>query len=58
MSDCGAINSITDHHVWTGSHTEGFAAALKAGTDLACTDYSHIKWVCGLQVQLGLCQQY
>ena len=32
-----------DHHEWTPSQAEGAAAALKAGTDLACLDYSHLK---------------
>ena len=32
-----------DHHEWTPTQAEGAAAALKAGTDLACEDYTHLK---------------
>lgn len=43
-----------EHHEWTRSHAQGFAAALRAGTDLACTNYGHIRreavwvWVAGM----------
>ena len=32
-----------DHQEWTPTQAEGAAAALKAGTDLACEDYSHLR---------------
>lgn len=40
MSDCGALDNIADQHAWAPTGTAGAAAALHAGTDLACTDYS------------------
>jgi beta-glucosidase len=36
VSDCGAITDIFDGHKSAKSNPEGFAAALKAGTDLDC----------------------
>ena len=43
VSDCGALNAITDQHGATQSYAAGAAAALLAGTDLACTDYSPLQ---------------
>ncbi|KAL4424088.1 hypothetical protein ABPG75_001389 [Micractinium tetrahymenae] len=43
VSDCGAIEDIADNHGWAATQAEGAAAALKAGTDLACQDYSHLR---------------
>lgn len=42
VSDCGAIEDIADNHGWAATQAEGAAAALRAGTDLACQDYSHL----------------
>lgn len=42
VSDCGAIEDIADNHGWAATQAEGAAAALKAGTDLACQDYSRL----------------
>ncbi len=39
MSDCGAIEAISDQHAFSGSLAEGAAAALKAGTDLGCFQF-------------------
>jgi beta-glucosidase len=36
VSDCGAIDDITTGHKFTRTNVEGAAAAVKAGTDLAC----------------------
>jgi beta-glucosidase len=36
-SDCGAIDDITRGHHFTTTNVEGAAAAVKAGTDTACT---------------------
>jgi beta-glucosidase len=36
-SDCGAIDDITRGHHFTKTNAEGAAAALRAGTDTACT---------------------
>ncbi|HEY0310927.1 MAG TPA: glycoside hydrolase family 3 C-terminal domain-containing protein [Allosphingosinicella sp.] len=36
VSDCGAIDDITTGHHFTRTNVEGVAAAVKAGTDLAC----------------------
>lgn len=36
-SDCGAIDDITTGHHFTRTNVEGAAAAVKAGTDTACT---------------------
>jgi beta-glucosidase len=36
VSDCGAIDDITTGHHYTRSNVEAVAAAVKAGTDLAC----------------------
>ncbi|WP_445193944.1 glycoside hydrolase family 3 C-terminal domain-containing protein [Sphingomonas sp. Tas61C01] len=36
-SDCGAIDDLTRGHHFTKSNAEGAAAAVKAGTDTACT---------------------
>ena len=36
-SDCGAIDDITHGHRFTKSNVEGAAAAVRAGTDTACT---------------------
>ncbi|GAB4820706.1 hypothetical protein N2152v2_007752 [Parachlorella kessleri] len=40
VSDCGAVDSIWQHHQYANSSTTAAAAALKAGTDLNCGDYS------------------
>jgi beta-glucosidase len=37
VSDCGAIDDITTGHKYTKTNVEAVAAAIKAGTDLACT---------------------
>ena len=37
VSDCGAIDDITTGHKQTRTNVEAVAAAIKAGTDLACT---------------------
>ncbi|KAK9802811.1 hypothetical protein WJX73_010724 [Symbiochloris irregularis] len=39
-SDCGAIDTITWPHQYTRTSAEGNAAALRAGTDQACTSYA------------------
>ena len=36
VSDCGAIDDITTGHHFTRTNVEAVAAAVKAGTDLAC----------------------
>jgi beta-glucosidase len=36
VSDCGAIDDISAGHHFTPTNVEGVAAAIKAGTDLAC----------------------
>lgn len=36
VSDCGAIDDITTGHRFTKTNVEAVAAAVKAGTDLAC----------------------
>jgi beta-glucosidase len=36
VSDCGAIDDITTGHHFTKTNVEAVAAAVKAGTDLAC----------------------
>jgi beta-glucosidase len=36
VSDCGAIDDITSGHHFTKTNVEAVAAAVKAGTDLAC----------------------
>ena len=36
VSDCGAIDDISGGHHFTATNVEGVAAAVKAGTDLAC----------------------
>lgn len=36
-----------DNHGWAATQAEGAAAALRAGTDLACQDYSHLGWGSG-----------
>jgi beta-glucosidase len=36
VSDCGAIDDISSGHHFTRNNVEGVAAAVKAGTDLAC----------------------
>jgi len=36
VSDCGAIEDVSEHHHFKPSMEEGVAAALKAGTDLIC----------------------
>jgi len=36
VSDCGAITDIADGHKFAKTNAEGFAASLKAGTDLDC----------------------
>ncbi|KAK9839864.1 hypothetical protein WJX81_007210 [Elliptochloris bilobata] len=40
VSDCYAIKGITFPGRWTNTSAEGHAMALKAGTDMACTEYS------------------
>jgi beta-glucosidase len=37
VSDCGAIDDITTGHKYTRTNVEAVAAAITAGTDLACT---------------------
>ena len=41
VSDCGALTDISQGHHYAKSVPEGFAAALKAGTDLDCVSPSH-----------------
>ena len=41
VSDCGALTDISQGHHYTMSLPEGFAAALKAGTDLDCVSPGH-----------------
>ena len=36
VSDCGAIEDVSEHHHFKPTLEEGVAAALKAGTDLIC----------------------
>jgi beta-glucosidase len=36
VSDCGALTDISEGHHYAKTGSEGFAAALKAGTDLDC----------------------
>lgn len=42
VSDCGALDNIwqPEHHAAANSSVEAAALALRAGTDLACIDYS------------------
>lgn len=40
VSDCYAIDYITTRHRYANSSAAGAAAALLAGTDMACEDYS------------------
>lgn len=37
--------AAADTHMWAPTRAEGAAAALKAGTDLACQDYSYLRQV-------------
>lgn len=41
VSDCGALTDISQGHHYANGVPEGFAAALKAGTDLDCVSPSH-----------------
>jgi len=41
VSDCGAVTDVSQGHHYANSAAEGFAAALKAGTDLDCVAPSH-----------------
>ncbi len=41
VSDCGALTDISQGHHHANGVPEGFAAALKAGTDLDCVSPSH-----------------
>lgn len=43
VSDCGAIDSIVNSHEWAPTRARAAAAALRAGTDLACLDYSALR---------------
>lgn len=45
VSDCGAIDSAWRHHRWAPGPAQAAAAALAAGTDLACTEYEGLRWV-------------
>lgn len=48
VSDCGAIDSILQHHEYAGTPAEAAAVALWAGTDVACTDFSAL-WAAAMQ---------
>ena len=41
VSDCGAVTNVSQGHSYAKSVAEGFAVALKAGTDLDCVAPSH-----------------
>jgi beta-glucosidase len=41
VSDCGALTDVSQGHHYAKSVPEGFAAALKAGTDLDCVSPGH-----------------
>jgi len=41
VSDCGAVTDVSQGHHYAKSVPEGFAVALKAGTDLDCVAPSH-----------------
>lgn len=43
VSDCDAIEAISDQHAYVATPAEGAAAALKAGTDLACLKYDPLE---------------
>lgn len=43
VSDCGAIEALTAGHEFTPGPAEGAAAALGAGTDLACAHFDPLK---------------
>lgn len=43
VTDCGAIESMTDGHEWAPTRSRAAAASLLAGTDLACVDYSYLR---------------
>ena len=36
VSDCGAIEDVSEHHKFKHSMEQGVAASLEAGTDLIC----------------------
>jgi beta-glucosidase len=43
VSDCDAVDEITDYHHYSKDQAHGVALALKAGTDLDCgTSYAHL----------------
>ncbi|MFZ1141255.1 MAG: glycoside hydrolase family 3 C-terminal domain-containing protein [Candidatus Sulfotelmatobacter sp.] len=41
VSDCGAVTDVSQGHHYAKSVAEGFAAALKGGTDLDCVSPGH-----------------
>ncbi len=41
VSDCGAVTDVSQGHHYAKSVAEGFAVAIKAGTDLDCVAPSH-----------------
>jgi beta-glucosidase len=41
VSDCGAVTDVSQGHHYAKTVAEGFASALKAGTDLDCVSPSH-----------------
>lgn len=48
VSDCDAVDEITEYLHFTPDHAHGAAAALKAGVDLDCgRTYSHLKEALG-----------
>ena len=40
VSDCGAVEKLTEMHEFTPTYEAGAAKALRAGTDLNCGDYN------------------
>jgi len=59
VSDCGAIEDVSEHHYFKASMEEGVAAALQAGTDLICgeppQDRVHLERIAALNaVKQGL----
>jgi beta-glucosidase len=43
VSDCGAVDDLDTGHKVTKDRAESAAVTLKAGTDLACTNYGSLK---------------
>jgi beta-D-xylosidase 4 len=39
VSDCGAVEDITDGHIYTDNFPQGAAVSFEAGMDMTCENY-------------------